>query len=71
MTLSQIQTYIVGVLQGWFKNKSVLDKFSETEDGKLMYNGVEIGSTQVTDEEVEQAVDDTLINLDKEQEENE
>lgn len=63
MTLSQIQTYIVGVLQGWFKNKSVLDKLSETEDGKLMYNGVEIGNTQITNEEVEQAIDDTLTNL--------
>ena len=38
MSLSQLKTFIVGVLKGWFTNKSVLDKFSESEDGKLLYN---------------------------------
>ena len=65
MSLSQLKTFIVGVLKGWFTNKSVLDKFNESPDGKLLYNGVEVGgaSSQVTDEEVTQAVTDTLTKL--------
>ena len=67
MSLAQLKTFNVGVLKWWFTNKSVLDKFSESEDGKLLYNGVEIGSsgTQVTDTEVTQAVTDTLTELNK------
>ena len=67
MSLAQLKTFIVGVLKGWFTNKSVLDKFSESEDGKLLYNGVAIGGsgTQVTDTEVTQAVTDTLTELNK------
>lgn len=57
MTLNQLQKYIVGVLQGWITNKTVLDKFSETADGKLLYNGIEI---TVTDEEVAQKIANTL-----------
>lgn len=63
MTLNQIQQYIVGVLHGWITNKSVLDKFSETTDGKLLYNGIEIGN--VTDKEVAQKIADTLAALKK------
>ena len=66
MTLTQLQTYIVGVLKGWFTNKSVLDKFSESEDGKLLFNGVEISTINtVTNEQVTQAVTDTLTKLDE------
>ena len=67
MSLTQLKTFIVGVLKGWFTNKSVLDKFSESEDGKLLYNGIEIGGSgnQVTDTEVTQAVTDTLTELNK------
>ena len=65
MSLSQLKTFIVGVLKGWFTNKSVLDKFSESPEGKLLYNGVEVGGagSQTTDEEVTQAVTDTLTKL--------
>lgn len=69
MTLNQLQQYIVGVLQGWVTNKSILDKFSETADGKLLYNGMEIGSggdTFITDQEVAQKIADTLAALNKE-----
>ena len=38
MTLKQIQNYTIGVLKGWFKNKSTLDKISENEDGKILFN---------------------------------
>ena len=38
MTLKQIQDYTIGVLKGWFKNKSTLDKISENEDGKILFN---------------------------------
>ena len=51
MTLSQIQEYVIGVLRGWLSNKSVLDKFTETDDGRLLYNGIEICKTNsVTNE---------------------
>ncbi len=70
MTLNQLQTYIVGVLKGWIPNKEVLDKFSETVDGKLLFNGMEVGSGGageigeiVTDEQVMQAIADTLLAL--------
>lgn len=67
MTLTQLKTYIVGVLKGWFQNKAVLDKFSESESGELLYNGKPIGggssSTPVTNEQVSQAVTDTLESL--------
>ena len=65
MSLSQLKTFIVGVLKGWFTNKSVLDKFSESPEGKLLENGGEGGGagSQATDEEVTQAVTDTLTKL--------
>ena len=51
MTLSQIQEYVISVLRGWLPNKSVLDKFTETDDGRLLYNGIEIYKTNsVTNE---------------------
>lgn len=67
MTLTQLQTYIVGVLKGWFTNKSTLDKFSESPDGKLLFNGVEIGASgeSITNADINQAVTDTLGALGK------
>ena len=64
MTINQLQKYIIGVLQGWITNKSVLDKFSETADGKLLYNGMEIGnggSNFITDEEHMTIVQENII----------
>lgn len=64
MTLAQLQTYIVGVLQGYFPNKAVLDKLSENIDGTLLFDGKQIsGGTIVTDSEVQQAIADTLAEL--------
>lgn len=64
MTLAQLQTYIVGVLQGYFPNKAVLDKLSESENGTLLFNGQQIsGETLVTDAELQQAIEDTLTQL--------
>lgn len=66
MTLAQIKTLIVGVLKGWFTNKTTLDKFSESTDGKLQYDGKEVGGgTTYTDAEIEQAITDTLTELNK------
>ena len=62
MTLKQIQTYVVGVLTGWFENKHVLDKFSETSDGRLMYNGILL---TVNDSQVDEGIGDTLEQLGK------
>lgn len=64
MTLNQLQTYIVGVLQGYFPNKAVLDKLSESEDGTLLFNGMQIGGEAlVTDAELQQAIENTLVEL--------
>ena len=64
MTLAQIKTLIVGVLKGWFTNKKVLDKFSESADGKLLYNGNGISSGDtVEDSEVTTAITEILAEL--------
>ena len=65
MTLAQIKTLLVGVLKGWFTNKKVLDKFSESETGELLYDSKTVGGTSssTTDEEVTQAIQDTLTEL--------
>lgn len=64
MTLAQIKTLIVGVLKGWFTNKKVLDKFSESTDGKLLYNGNGISSGDtVEDSEVTTAITEILAEL--------
>ena len=70
MSLTQLKTFIVGVLKGWFTNKSVLDKFSESPEGKLLYNGVEVGGagSQVTDEEVTNTITETITELNKTEE---
>ena len=66
MTLNQLQTYIIAVLQGYFPNKAVLDKLSESADGTLLFNGQQIsGETLVTDTELQQAIEDTLVELGK------
>ena len=67
MSLTQLKAFIVGVLKGWFVNKSVLDKFSESPEGKLLYNGVEVGGTcsQVTDEKVTNTIAETITELNK------
>ena len=44
MTLAQIKKLITGVLKKWITNKSTLDKLSDA-DGKLTYDGQEIGSS--------------------------
>ena len=38
MNLNQVKNYTKGVLQGWFLNKPALDKISESDDGKILYN---------------------------------
>ena len=64
MTLNQLQTYIVGVLQGYFPNKAVLDKLSEGTDGTLLFDGQPIsGEALVTDAELQQAITNTLAEL--------
>ncbi len=64
MTLTQVKTFVIGVLQGWFTNKDVLDKFTET-DSILYYNGVEIGSSEgyATDAEVTDAIAAAIAEL--------
>lgn len=56
MTLSQVRTYIKGVLSGWFTNKAILDKIGENENGVFTYNG------QTINNQSQDTVDDTQIN---------
>ena len=64
MTLEQVKTYTVGVLKGWFTNKSVLDKLSESDTGELLFDSKTIsGSETVTEEEITQAITDTIADL--------
>ena len=64
MTLEQIKTYTVGVLKGWFTNKSVLDKLSESDTGELLFDSKTIsGGETVTEEEITQAITDTIADL--------
>lgn len=64
MTLEQIKAYVIGVLKGWFTNKKILDGFSESETGKLMYKNTEIGGgSSITDAEVTAAITATLTEL--------
>ena len=64
MTVAQLKTFIIGVLKGWFTNKSVLDEFTEVE-GKLMYKGIEVGGTAsyATDAEVTAAIAEAIAGL--------
>lgn len=73
MTLNQVKTFIIGVLKGWFTNKFVLDKLSESESGELLYDSKSIGTSgggssdeKVTDEEIEQAIVETITELNTE-----
>ena len=69
MKLEQVKTFIVGVLKGWFTNKSVLDKLSESKSGKLLFDSKPIaGSTEeITDEQITQAIADTITDLNAEE----
>lgn len=68
MTLSQIKTFVIGVLKGWFTNKSVLDKLDINEDGNLTYDGEVVDATETyTDEQVTEAVTEALEALNAEE----
>ena len=44
MTFDNIKSFVVGTIKQAFKNKKTLDKFTENEDGKVLYNGSEIAT---------------------------
>lgn len=62
MTITQVKNLIVGVLQGWFPNKKVLDKLNEV-NGKLYYNGIEVSLNSLTEEDVQQAIQTAIAEL--------
>lgn len=67
MTLAQVKAFIIGVLKGWFTNKTTLDKFAEDESGNLTFGGTAVGGgTTYTDEEVSTAVTEALSELNTE-----
>ena len=66
MTLQQVKTFIVGVLKGWFSNKSTLDKISESENGELLFDSKPISGVaqeEITEEQMNQAIQDTITDL--------
>lgn len=50
--LEQIRKMVVGILKGWFTNKKVLDKLSESDEGNLLYNGDMISASTELDAEM-------------------
>ena len=54
MKLNEVKTFVVETIKQAFINKKTLDKFTEDENGKLLYNGSEIsseGSVNISDRE--------------------
>ena len=65
MTLTQVKAFLIGVLKGWFTNKKVLDKISESDTGVLTYDGKTIDSGSVTDDDITTAITETVSELNK------
>lgn len=65
MTLAQVKAFLIGVLKGWFTNKKVLDKISESDTGVLTYDGKTIDSGSVTDDDITTAITETVSELNK------
>lgn len=64
MTLNQTKQLVTGVLRGWFTNKTILDKFSEDNNGNVLYNGNAVSQTEtVTDQDIANAITAVLADL--------
>ena len=64
MTLNQTKQLVTGVLRGWFTNKTVLDKFTEDNNGNVLYNGSAVSQTEtVTDQDITNAITAVLADL--------
>ena len=64
MTLNQTKQLVTGVLRGWFSNKTVLDKFSEDNNGNVLYNGSAVSQTEtVTDQDITDAITAVIADL--------
>ena len=69
MKSNQVQQYVTGVLKGWITNKPTLDKFSESNEETLLWNDLPIdGEEVITPEQLQQMVEDTLDELNGEEE---
>lgn len=52
MTFENVKSFVVGTIKQAFLNKKTLDKFTENEDGKVLYDGAEIATDiKVSEEE--------------------
>lgn len=69
MTLNDIKILLAGTIKQAFTNKKVLDKFSESEEGKLLYNASEIATDiKISEEEgnaIQKQEDGSLFVSDK------
>ena len=69
MKSNQVQQYVTGVLKGWITNKPTIDKFSESDEETLLWNDLPIdGEEIITPEQLQQMVEDTLDELNEEEE---
>lgn len=64
MTLTQVKNLLIGVLRGWFTNKTILDKIGENNSGEVTFNGVPISNSNVvTDDQITAAITATIQEL--------
>lgn len=56
MNLHEMKTLLAGTIKAAFANKKTLDKLSESDSGKLLYNGSEIGGAVKLSQEEDNAL---------------
>lgn len=64
MTFTQTRTYLKGVLKGWFTNKEILDKLTESDTGDLMFNNTVVNKEEtLSDKDITEAVNTDIAEL--------
>lgn len=69
MTFDNVKSFVVGTIKQAFQNKQTLDKFTENEEGKVLYAGAEIATDiKISEEEgnaIQKQEDGSLFVADK------
>ena len=60
MTVEQCKQYIIGVLKGWFKNKTILDDLNDNK-GNLTYKGLKLGFSDTVNSNINENPIGTVI----------
>lgn len=61
MTLNEVKVFVTKTIKQAFTNKNILDKFTENENGKLLYNGFEAFEGQLKRINEVSGIDDTPV----------